>query len=404
MYRKKKILYIHHGKGLGGAPLSLLYLIENLDKEKYHPIVLFLQGSQVVDLYKSKGIEVYGPLNLYDFSHTKICWYKWYHPHLFFKVLKDTFKTIYYVANYWFEKIQPDLVHLNTSSLIAWAKVAYKKNIPVIFHVREPLAKGYLGFRKKIIKKYVDKYSSAIVPICKNDSLPWKTNSKVNIIYNAVDSKKFNRNILMNNFLLKYNLSTQTPKILFLGGLSKEKGTLIIFEIFKRLLKLRSDVQLLVAGDFNLQICSKFNLKNHFPSQVYKKRVNKILQSIKKNVLFLGAINNIEEVMAACDVIVFPATVGHFARPIIEAGFMAKPVVASKLAPLNELIIDGKTGFLIEPQNYKMWVEKLNMLLINEGLNKKIGENGYQYCIKNFDIKDQIKKIQNIYKKRELIL
>ena len=47
---KKKILYIHHGKGIGGAPLSLLYLIESLDKQKYHPIVLFLHYSEVVDL------------------------------------------------------------------------------------------------------------------------------------------------------------------------------------------------------------------------------------------------------------------------------------------------------------------------------------------------------------------
>ena len=74
---KKKILYIHHGKGIGGAPLSLLYLIENLDKQKYHPIVLFLHYSEVVDLYKSKGIEVVDPISELDFPHTKIWWLRW---------------------------------------------------------------------------------------------------------------------------------------------------------------------------------------------------------------------------------------------------------------------------------------------------------------------------------------
>ena len=62
---KKKILYIHHGKGLGGAPLSLLYLIQALDKTKYHPVVLFLYDSEVVDLFKSKGIEVVDPINVF---------------------------------------------------------------------------------------------------------------------------------------------------------------------------------------------------------------------------------------------------------------------------------------------------------------------------------------------------
>ncbi len=399
---KKKILYIHHGKGLGGAPLSLLYLIQNLDKEKYHPLVLFLQDSQVVDLYKSKGIEVFGPLNLYDFSHTKICWYRWYHPHIFFKVLKDTFKTFSEVADYWLEKIKPDLVHLNTSSLGAWAKVARKKNIPVVFHVREPLSPGYLGLRRKIVTKFVEKYSNVIMPICKNDAKPWYKNSKVNIVYNAVDSKKFARNILIDDFLLKHKLLKDTPRILFLGGLSKEKGTLIIFEAFERLLKLRPNIQLLVAGNVDLSLYRKLNLKRYFPSQGYKKKVNKVLQEIKQSVVFLGAIENVEQAMAASDVIVFPATVGHFARPVIEAGFMSKPVVVSKLAPMDELVVDCETGFLVEPENYEKWVEKLHALLINQKLNKQMGENAYKYCIRNFDIKDQVKKIENIYEKRKL--
>ncbi|GEM_PF-6522728 len=39
----KHILYIHHGGGLGGAPLSLLYLLQQLDRSRYEPIVLTLR-------------------------------------------------------------------------------------------------------------------------------------------------------------------------------------------------------------------------------------------------------------------------------------------------------------------------------------------------------------------------
>ena len=75
-------------------------------------------------------------------------------------------------------------------------KVAYKKNIPVIWHIREPLADGYFGFRKWIIQKYVAKYSSKILPICKHDALPWKNNPKTHVVYNAVDPKKFDFNLM----------------------------------------------------------------------------------------------------------------------------------------------------------------------------------------------------------------
>jgi hypothetical protein len=36
---KKRILFIHHGSGLGGAPISMLYLIQNLDLALYEPVV-----------------------------------------------------------------------------------------------------------------------------------------------------------------------------------------------------------------------------------------------------------------------------------------------------------------------------------------------------------------------------
>jgi len=134
---RKKILYIHHGQGLGGAPLSLLYLVEGLDKSLYHPIVLFLKDSEVVELYKSRGIEVVGPLNLSDFAHTKIWWYRAQSFHHLVKAIKDHIKTVKIIAPYWLNKIKPDIVHLNTSSLLAWGKAAYRSGIPVAWHVRE---------------------------------------------------------------------------------------------------------------------------------------------------------------------------------------------------------------------------------------------------------------------------
>ena len=395
---KKRILYIHHGKGLGGAPLSLLYLIEGLDKTKYEPIVLFLHHSDAFDLYKSKGIHVEGPVNLYDFSHTKIYWYRWYHIHLFLRALSHTIKTSFFAADHWLDKIKPDIIHLNTSSLGVWAKVAHKKNIPVVCHVREPLAAGYFGLRKSIVKNLVEKHSTVILPICKNDAKPWKGLEKVSVVYNAVDKDKFNKDLEKQEFLLENNFDKHVPKILFLGGLSEEKGTLVAFEVFKKLLNLIPNAQLLVAGYFDLSLKNRLNLKRYFPSQTYKMKVGRVLKGIKNNVLFLGPIKNVEQFMAISDVIVFPATVGHFARPVIEAGFMGKPVIASDLPPLDELVLEGETGFLIDTKKHELWIRRLHALLTNKVLNKKMGQSAFEHCLKNFNLNDQILKIEGVYK------
>lgn len=390
---KIKILYIHHGKGLGGAPLSLLYLIQNLDKEKYHPVVLFLHDSDAMQLYKSKGIEIFGPVNVEDFPHTKIRWYRFYHPHLFFKTCFDYFLTTFFYAKYWFDKINPDIVHLNTSSLIAWAKVARKKNIPVIFHVREPLASGYIGLRKRFIRRHVAKYSNFILPICKNDAKPWERNPKVQVVYNAVDGAIFDKKISGAGYF------QDSPQILFLGGLSQEKGTLEIFQIFKKLLNILPEAKLLVGGYFDLDLKKSVNLKKFLPSQRYKIKIKKTLEMIKDSVIFLGPIENVPQAMATSNVVVFPATVGHFARPIIEAGFMAKPVVASNISPLDELVIPCKTGFLVDIKRQDLWVEKLHTLLTNRYLNEQLGKNAFEFCIKNFEIKNQVNQIEQVYEK-----
>ncbi|MFH1643565.1 MAG: glycosyltransferase family 4 protein [bacterium] len=437
---KKKILYIHHGKGIGGAPLSLLYLIENLDKQKYHPIVLFLHDSEVVELYKSKGIEVVGPINEYDFPHTKIWWLRWYHFPFFLKILFSTFKTYFFIAPFWLKKIKPDLIHLNTSSLIAWGKAANKLKIPVIWHVREPLADGYFGIRKKIVQKCVAKYATKILPICKNDAKPWENNLKTDVVYNAVDltifcpsfdyaqderADRVDLNLFCPSTVrltlrplnkLGDNAERRSyPTILFLGGLSKEKGTLLIFKVFEKLLEKLPNAKLIVAGYFKdsahpeersvskegragWDIFLNFDkIKKKFPAQKFEKEVADVLQKIKNNVEFLGPIKNVPQIISESDVLVFPATVGHFARPIIEASCMAKPVVASNLPPLNELVINGKTGFLIDTSDIDLWVEKLYKLLTDEQLNRKMGFAGFEFATKNFDVKLQIQKIEKIY-------
>jgi glycosyltransferase involved in cell wall biosynthesis len=396
--KKKKILYIHHGKGLGGAPLSLLYLLENLNKDLFDPVVLFLHDSEVFDLYKSKKISVLGPVNVMDFPHSKIRWYRFYHPHLLLKSIIGTSKTFFSEAQYWFDKVKPDLVHLNTSSLTCWASIAKKNNIPVVFHVREPLANGYFGFRKKIITKLVAKHADVIMPICNNDAIPWKNNEKVQVVYNSVDSNIFNKNIKVLEFLKKHNLSLYDPKILFVGGLSFEKGTLEILRIFAKLLKILPKTKLLIAGYFDLCLKNGFSVRRFFPVQRYQKKVRKILKTLGESVIFLGPTRNVPEAMATCDVVVVPSIVGHFARPVIEAGFMQKPVVASNVKPLDELVVNTQTGFLLDIRNHEKWVERLHTLLINKKFNQKIGECAFEFCNAHFNLCDQMKKVEAVYK------
>lgn len=393
---KKTVLYVHHGKGIGGAPLSLLYMIQALDREQFHPIVLFLHHSEIMDVFRNHNIEVVGPVHCYDFPHTRIWWLRWYHVGFFIKVLHDTIVTRYRTAALWFNKIKPDIVHLNTSSLIAWGIAARKKNIPVVWHIRESLASGYFGLRKTMIARIIKHHATAIVPISNHDALPWINNKKTTVVYNAVNPIIFDHTSSAQSLLKRYNLAAHHPKILFLGGLSAEKGTSLLLTIFEELRLLMPSVHLLLAGYFPQPQHVPW-LQRYTPAYRFARQVHQQYQRNAEAITLLGPMLTIQEAFAAADVIVFPATVGHFARPIIEAGFMKKAVIASHLAPLDELIIHGQTGYLIDPLDTTGWVATLLTLLQNKQEQNRLGQAAYYFCTERFSLTKQRSRIESIY-------
>lgn len=387
----KRILYIHHGQGLGGAPLSLLALIKSLDRSSYHPIVLFLRNSEVIELFRQQNIDVYGPVNRYDFSHTVIWWFRWYHLPYLLKAVKDTIITAISIGPAWLDQLKPELVHLNTSSLVAWGYAAHKKKIPVVWHIREPLAQGYLGLRKKLITFCVKRWSSAIIPISANDAKPWAKNPKVTVIHNPVDHIRFN--------ISKHPAVTPIhPTILFLGGLSREKGTDRILEVFNKLLQTVPNAHLVIAGYFDVNKQFPW-YKTWFPEYRFVCRVRKLYENLSFHTTLTGPTTKVPELLSQCSVLVFPATIGHFARPVIEAGFMKKPVIASHLAPLDELVIDGKTGDLCDPDNLDAWVDQLTKILLNPDRGLAMGQTAYDFCHERFELIAYGEKISVIYAK-----
>ncbi len=394
MEHRKKILFIHHGKGLGGAPLSLLYLIQQLPSALYQPVVAFLHDSDALALFKKNNIPVLGPLGWQDFPHTKIWHFKWYHCHHLFRAAMHTLVSFFFIAPRLYRQEKPALVHLNTSSLVAWGAAAWFMNIPVVWHIREPLADGYIGLRKAFIRWCVGTFATSIVAISHHDGQPWITSKKLSIIYNAVPVDRFDYTINPSDFRSAHQLSNASC-ILFVGGTSQEKGTLPLLKAFEKVLTNIPSAKLLIAGYMPTDAPRKYKLRS--PSSHYAAEVTMTIKKHANNIILLGPIEHVPTAMAAADVVVFPATVGHFARPIIEAGFMKKPVIASRLAPLDELVINDVTGLLVATADTKAWAHALITLLSSQEKRTIMGQAGYSYCSEKFSLPHQSNQIAQLY-------
>lgn len=387
MNGRTTILYIHHGKGLGGAPISLITLIKGLDLKKFQPLVLFLFDSQAMQLFRDANIEVLGPVNLSDFSHTQVYWFHWYHMHHVIKALVQS-TVSFFVALRLLHKLKPDLVHLNTSTLTAWGMAAKLLKIPVVWHIRESLADGYFGLRRWIIKKIIAHCATKIVPICQTDGRFW-TPAKKQVLYNPVDTKRFTPAIAA------ADLPPATNYLLFVGGLSHQKGTDFMLDVFEQVRTSVAGVKLIIAGAFDKPATT--SVRSWSPEKKYMTNAYKHYELLKDDIILTGPTTQIPALMQAASVVFFPAQVDHFARPIIEAGCMGKPIIASDLPQLREIVEHGKTGYLLSPKNTQAWVEVTVNLLNDQEKREAMGQENYHFCHNQFALTRYSQAIDTLY-------
>src|SRR5688572_10788615 len=112
---RKKIVYIHHAAGIGGAPLDLLFLLQKADNSLFQTKVLFLHDSDVVKIFKDHNINVRILEGWRPFSHTEVYWIKWKKPHLLLSACCSWFVTALFYGKKILREEKPDMVYLNST-------------------------------------------------------------------------------------------------------------------------------------------------------------------------------------------------------------------------------------------------------------------------------------------------
>ncbi len=379
--KKPTILYVHHGKGIGGAPLSLLYTIQGVRNE-YNTEVLFIHGGEIVQRYKKQGIKTYVDESMVDLSHTEVSSYSLLNPVFWLRLFLQPI-TFFKFYNF-VKKINPNIVHLNTSSLITFALAAKTAGKKVVLHVREPLASGSIGLRKAILRELIYRFADAVIPISQHDASKLKPSRKITVVHNFVDFGYFDKNKKCSEYA---KLKAKRKMILHLGGISPLKGTHTLIESLKYVEEKTSDFICVIAGtDKDRTGFYKWRLRREIEA-------NKLGDKVK----FLSPVLDVPELIACADVVVFPSTKPHFARPIIEASAMAKPVIASDLGGPRELVINGKTGFLVPPNDPKKLGEAIAKVLTKSKLAAQMGANGYAFALKKFEQGKNVACIKQVY-------
>lgn len=404
---KKRILYIQHAGDLGGSCMSLLYTMQGLDLSRFEPVVALIRPcKKIITFYEKAGFTVVAVPGIYTFEHTTASWARLSSPLECLSLMSSLLHwqqsmrlTLDLVT-----KIKPDLVHLNSVVLVPSAMALAKTGIPFVWHVREAPVKGYFGLRTNFMSSLLKKYSNEVIFISNSDWKNWVNKSRGCVIANFINLKKFYPGVSSGDIKVKLGISDNSKIILFMGGISKINGIQLLLKALGLVGDSIPNLVCILAGS-NLSSSGSLaslvlrKILPLFGSGVLAQRVQKQSRKLRleSSLRFLSFQEDIRPYIAVSDIIVFPATLPHFARPVVEAAAMGKPSIGSDLGGINELIEHGRTGLLVEPGSPEALAEALIELLSKPERAEILGINALEKAHKEFDAEKQIAKITEIY-------
>jgi glycosyltransferase involved in cell wall biosynthesis len=277
------------------------------------------------------------------------------------------------------------------------AKIAKKYNIKTILFFRETLIKGLFGLRTSFIKRNLNLYVDRISFISEFDLV---RNSGITcnkrVIYNI---NEINENSGEKNFYReKLGLNADKKYILYVGGLYKLKGAHVLIKAAK-LLK-RNDVDYIFLGIKSQEkLISKIRLPfekiKYILNFGYENKCMKLI--VKYNLLdkikFFPPQTDTSYFYSASDILVYPMTSPHQARPIFEAGINKTPIIITDFPNIKEFI-NEKNGFLFQNEDYQGLAKCINFVLDNnDQVNEKV-EYNYQLVKRRHSYKTFHSKIK----------
>ena len=383
-----KILFVHHGADIGGAPKSLLYLIRSLGPG-YETKVLFIRDSPVVDLFKAESIAyevINGNTNwfLHNINGKKsiFCF------HDYIKVYKDWKRQYHEALNVLRTHMDFDVVHLNSHVLTSWSAAAKYLGFKVVLHNREAVAEGYFGLRKWILTNLIENSCDAVINISIDNERRLGLRNKSHVIYNPVEiPQKF--------FIPGKN---RVFRILYISGMNKIKGFGTMVNSLKYL---DENIEVLFAGHYGSMDAPNHPLDflKNIVKLTYYRAYYEPLRILRKsnNASILGILKDPYTEIDRCDILVSPFRVPHFSRPAIEAFSYGKPVIGSDVDGMDEIIDHNVNGFIFKNGDSKDLANRINQMCSDPDLLSTLGGNARQKATQLYSSDYSAKKMEQIY-------
>jgi len=288
---------------------------------------------------------------------------------------------------------KPTIVHTHSSKaglLGRWA--AKLAHVPIIIHTPHghvffghfgPLASKLFLVLERITSHITDRII-ALTGAEKNDYIEFSVSKphKIITIHSGVEIERYtNAEVNVREKKIALGLNPESLTVGLVGWLLPIKGPMHLLKAMAQVWKSIPEPELVFVG--------KGELEDALRKQALE-------MGVADKVVFLGWRGDVPEIMQILDILVLPSLNEGMGRVLVEAMAAGKPVVASRVGGIQDLIKDGENGLLVEPGDVNGLSRAITKLLMDENIRYEMGQKGKNMC-HDFSIGSMVVKIDALY-------
>ena len=210
------------------------------------------------------------------------------------------------------------------------------------------------------------------------------SNKKIEVIYNAIDVDYWGRLKNKNPFREEFNIADRSFVIGSVGRIGPEKDYFTWLKVAKVIKERFPYTYFVIVGDGKMD-------------ELAELKAFALSIGLRNQVFFCGYRSDLLNIYSAFDLFFSTSLTEGLPNTVLEAMAMGVPVVATDVGGVNELVIDGKTGFLTKVRDTIQTSAFIDNIVAKEDLRQRLALNSRKIIEKNFSFENRLNKIESIY-------
>ena len=365
----RNILWLIDSLSMGGAERLMVPYLRHLDKTRFKPRVCVLHerdGNPIADQIRQLGV----PVDLLPVSLLR-------NPDNIPRLLR-------YLRQHQIDLVHTQLEFSNTLGTLA----ARLRQIPALctlhtFEDQDPSTKTTRRIR--LMWWVLRHFSHRIIAVSEeirqyHIRLAHFDPDKIITLYNGIDLSRFQQ--LPGSTRDALGIPSEAPLLLTVAVLRQPKGIQYMIEAMPLILTAVPAARYVIVGDGE-----------------YAQPLQQLAQQhkVSDRIIFTGIRQDVAQLLAASDLFVLPTLLDALPTVLIEAMAAGKPIVATDVGGVPEIIDHGRNGLLIPPAQPDELAQACVQLLQDSGRSKAMGCAGQDIAAQRFDIRNQVEYLGDIY-------